>query len=153
MKGNNMKKLFLIFVLLLGVFLLTSCSCSSDKKTYTCYEYTESVKYKNTSKFVTLDMFASTYKEIKLYLNYQDHTFKRVGKFRDEVADEIYTGTFEEGEGKLTFSYDSDIKKHFENEWGKEVYVFVGKELHMTLERGTTAPSGTVWGPIVMKYK
>lgn len=148
-----MKKIFLIFVLLLGVFLLTSCSCSSDKKTYTCYEYTESVKYKNTSKFVTLDMFASTYKEVKLYLNYQDHTFKRVSKFQDEVADEIYTGTFEEGEDKLTFNYDSDIKKHFENEWGKEVYVFVGNELHMRLERGTTAPSGTVWGPIVMKYK
>ncbi|HOF43021.1 MAG TPA: hypothetical protein PLE44_00315 [Bacilli bacterium] len=148
-----MKKIFLIFVLLLGVFLLTSCSCSSDKKTYTCYEYTESVKYKNTSKFVTLDMLATTYKEVKLYLNYQDHTFKRVSKFQDEVADEIYTGTFEEGEDKLTFNYDSDIKKHFENEWGKEVYVFVGNELHMRLERGTTAPSGTVWGPIVMKYK
>lgn len=146
-----MKKVLLIVILLFSMSLLTSCS--KDKKTYTCFEYTDSTKLKGIEQFTTVDMLKDTYKEIKLVLNYKDHTFIRTGKFKEDIADEVHTGTFIEEENKLIFSYDNALKQYFETEWGKEEYVFVGKELHMRLERGTTAPSGNVYGPLVMKYK
>lgn len=141
------KIIALIMLLLLPLALI---GCNKNIKTYKCYEHIEYSKNLDAEQFSRLD-FTNDFKTYTLTLNLKEKTFiiKRV---HNNNSEETFAGTFTETETSYIFTYDDALNQIIEEYAGKEEYIKVNKELHLTHVRNIETAT-KILGNKVVKFK
>lgn len=147
-----MKKLLLIFIMVLFAFTLNACG--RNKKVYEAYYFVEEFTTSGSTEPQKVNSLKS-YESYRIILFPNDLEFEVIEKPSDKDKDDVvYTGTYKINGDKLTFSYDDDFKKTLESVFGKEVYELKndGEELYFYQFRDKQVGENHL-GPITIKLK
>ncbi len=141
----------IIALILLLILPLALSGCDSNSKTYKCYEHIEYSKDIDDEEFSRLD-YSKDFKPYTLTLNKKENTFVIERVHTASKLKETYTGTFKETETSYIFTYDDSLNQVIEQLAGKEEYVKVNKELHLTHIRNIET-STKILGNKIVKFK